>query len=142
MKKILLLLLLVSNTVIGQECNPFFDIPSYELSKNKSAAIGYVSCFHARGVVAEVGYKNAFVGALTMGENHNQDTYVFFQFEDQFKNISVYGGPIYRINNNPSLLICRAGFDIRLYKRMWGTFSVIQVNPRFQYAHFGLKLVL
>lgn len=142
MKKLLLLLLLISNTVISQECNPLFNIPSYELSKNKSAAIGYVACFHAMGVVGEVGYKNIFVGILAMGENHDQDSYTFLQYEYQLKNISFYGGPAYRLNNKPSLLIGRVGTDIRLYKRVWATFSAIQVNTELNYAHFGLKLVL
>ena len=108
MKKLLLLLLLISNTVTSQECIPFFEIPSYELSKNKSAAIGYVACFHARGVVGEVGYKNVFIGILAMGENHNQDSYTFLQYEYPLKNISFYGGPAYRLNNRPSLLVVRS----------------------------------
>lgn len=142
MKKILLLLLLISNTVTGQKCIPFFEVPSYELSKNKSAAIGYVACFHARGVVSEVGYKNVFVGILAMGENHNQDSYTFFQYEYPLKNISFYGGPAYRLNNRPSLLIGRIGTDIKLYKRVRGTLSILQVSNTLNYVHFGLKLVL
>lgn len=142
MKKFLLFLLVLSNTVTSQECDPFFEVPSYELSKNKSAAIGYVACFHARGVVGEVGYKNVFIGILAMGENHDQDSYTFLQYEHQMKNVSFYGGPVYRLNNKPSLLIGRVGTDIRLYKRVWGTLSIIQVSNTLNYAHFGLKLVL
>ena len=142
MKRIIVLFLFLTSSLKAQECSPFYKIPSYELSNNKSSAIGYVACFHAMGVVGEVGYKNIFVGILAMGENHDQDSYIFLQYEHQLKNISFYGGPAYRLNNKPSLLIGRVGTDIRLYKRIWATFSVIQVNTELNYVHFGLKLVL
>ena len=142
MKKILILFLILSFNINAQECAPFSIPPSYELSKNKSAAIGYVACLHATGIVAEVGYKNTFLGVLVMDNNHQNDTYSFLQYEYQKKDISFYGGPAYRINNNPSLLIGRLGTDIRLYKRMWSTFSILQINPQLNYFHTGLKIIL
>jgi len=142
MKKLLVLFLFLSLFAKSQECSPFPTIPSYELSKNKSASIGYVACFHATGIVAEVGYKNTFVGVLVMGNNHQNDAYSFLQYEYQLKDMSFYGGPAYRLNNNPSLLSGRVGTDIKLYKRVWGTVSILQINPVLNYLHIGLKLVL
>jgi len=141
-KKLLVLFLILGSSLKAQECSPFFDIPSYELSNNKSAAIGYVACVHARGVVAEVGYDNVFVGILAMGQGHHGAAYTFLQYEYRIKNVSFYGGPAYRLNHNPSLLIGRVGTDIKIYKRVWGTLSVLQVNTELNYIHFGFKLVL
>jgi len=141
-RKLLIILTLLSISLKGQECLPFHSIPSYELSPSKSAAIGYVACLHARGVVAEVGYKNTFIGILAMGENHDNDTYTFAQYEYQLKNSSFYMGPVYRLNNNPSLLFGRIGTDIKLYKRVWVTMSILQVNPTLNYFHIGTKLIL
>jgi len=142
MKNLIWIFLLLSFNLKAQECSPFYKIPSYELSPNKSASIGYVACIHARGVVAEVGYKNIFIGILAMGENHQSDTYTFLQYEYQLKKISFYIGPAYRLNNSSTLLVGRTGIDIKLYKRIWITASILQVNPKLNYLHSGLKLVL
>jgi len=142
MKKIIWIFLLLIPNLKAQECSPFYKVPSYELSSNKSAAIGYVACLHARGIVAEVGYNNIFVGLLAMGENHNSDTYTFLQYEYYLKNIRFYGGPSYRVNNNPNILIGRIGSDLRIYKRTWGTISILQINPQLNYLHVGFKLIL
>ncbi len=125
MRKIIWILLLLSFNLKSQECSPFYKIPSYELSPNKSAAIGYVACLHARGIVAEVGYSNIYIGLLAMGENHNSDTYTFLQYDYPLKNLRFYEGPAYRI-----------------YKRILGTASILQINPQLNYLHTGFKLIL
>tara|TARA_B110000285_G_scaffold101546_1_gene115560 strand:+ start:1217 stop:1645 length:429 start_codon:yes stop_codon:yes gene_type:complete len=142
MKNLIWIILFLGVNLQAQECTPFRKIPNYELSSNKSASIGYVACLHARGVVAEVGYKNIFIGFLAMGENHQSDAYTFLQYEYRLKGISFYGGPAYRVNNSPKLLIGRIGIDIKLYKRIWGTASILQLNPQLNYLHSGLKIVL
>lgn len=142
MKIIKWILLLSTITLKAQECSPYHSIPKYELSDNKSAAIGYVSCFHARGVVAEAGYKNLFLGVLTMGKRHHGAAYSFLQYEFAIRELRIYGGPAYRLNNNPTLLIGRAGADYPIYEYLYGTFSILQVNPNLNYVHVGLKLVI
>jgi hypothetical protein len=142
MKNLIWIILFLGVNLQAQECTPFKKIPNYELSPNKSAAIGYVACLHARGIVAEVGYNNIFIGLLAMGENHNSDTYTFLQYEYPLKNIRFYGGPAYRINNNPNILTGRIGFDVRIYKRIWSTVSILQINPQLNYLHVGFKLIL
>lgn len=143
MKKFLSIVLLTLSTVVtGQDCSPFRKVPSYELSKNKSAALGYVACIHATGILAEVGYSKVFGGVLVMGVNHNNSAYTFLQYEERFKRFTLYGGPAYRLNNESSILIGRIGTDIRLYKRIWFTGSLLQINRRLNYSHFGLKVVI
>lgn len=142
MKIIKWILLLSALTLKAQECSPYHSIPKYELSDKKSAAIGYVSCFHARGVVAEAGYNNIFLGILSMGEGHHGAAYSFLQYEFSIRKSRIYGGPVYKLNNNPALLIGRAGIDYPIYKYLYGTFSILQVNPNLNYVHVGLKLVI
>lgn len=142
MRNLIWLIVLMVNNLVAQECLPYHKIPKYSLSNNKSAAIGYVACLHARGVVAEVGYDKIFVGLLAMGEGHNGSTYTFLQYEYAIRKLRIYGGPAYRINNNPSLLVGRVGLDINLYDRLWLTTSILQVNPDLNYLHTGLKLIL
>ena len=67
--KIILMLMLIAFTSKAQECNPYHLIPKYQYSDKKSFGLGYVSCLHARGVVAEVGYDKMFLGVLAMGED-------------------------------------------------------------------------
>ena len=142
MFRALLFFFLLSISLSAQECSPYFDIPTYELSSKKSASIGYVACLHAGGVVAEVGYDNVFVGVLAMGGGHNNETYSFIQYDFVYPNVRFYGGPVYRIVQNPSLLIGRFGTDFKLYSRLWGTASILQVNTNLNYFHFGVKLVI
>ena len=139
--RILIFLMLITLTSKGQECNPYHIIPKYELQSKKSAGLGYVSCFHAQGVVAEVGYDNVFVGILAMGEGHHGATYSFVQYDVQFDRWRVYGGPAYRLNNDPALLIGRAGVDFRIYEYIYGSASVLQVRQNLNYLHIGLKLI-
>lgn len=135
------MLILATTLTKGQECSPYHKIPYIKHTSTKSAGLGYVSCFHARGVVAEVGYDNVFVGVLAMGQGHHGATYGFVQYDVQLGRWRVYGGPAYRLNHDPSLIIGRAGGDYRIYKYVYGSASVLQVNPNLNYLHIGLKLI-
>lgn len=138
--RILIFLMLITLTSKGQECNPYHTIPKYELQSKKSAGLGYVSCFHARGVVAEVGYDNVFVGILAMGEGHHGATYSFVQYDVQFGRARIYGGPVYRLNNQPALCIGRVGVDFQLYRWVYASLSLLQPNKDVNYLHVGLKI--
>lgn len=138
----LLALILFPIVMWSQECSPYHTIPSYKLSDNKSAAIGYVSCIHARGVIAEVGYNNIFTGILAMGQGHHGATYTFLQYEFAIRESRIYLGPAYRLNHNPALLIGRAGIDYKLYNRFYATAALLQVNRNLNYLHVGIKLVI
>ena len=135
------MLVLATTLTKGQECSPYHRIPHYKQPNTKSAGLGYVSCFHARGVVAEVGYDNMFVGLLAMGEGHHGAAYGFVQYDVQFDRWRVYGGPAYRLNHDPALLIGRAGVDFRIYEYIYGSASVLQVRQNLNYLHIGLKLI-
>jgi hypothetical protein len=126
----------------SQECSPYHNIPTYKLSNNKSGGIGYVACLHAKGVVAEVGYDKLFVGVLAMGQGHHGATYSFLQYEFAIRELRIYGGPAYRLNHNPSLIIGRVGIDVPIYKRLYTTASILQINKNLNYLHVGLKLVI
>lgn len=138
----LIICMLLSSIVYGQDCNPFYKPKHYTLDKNKSAAIGYVACMHARGVVAEVGYDKMFLGILAMGKGHHGATYTFLQYEVPFGRSRVYAGPAYRLNHDPTLIMGRAGTDIRIYKRLWLTAGVLQINRNLNYLHVGFKIGL
>ena len=138
----LILHIAIHNISFGQECSPYKTPKHWELSEAKSGAIGYVACLHARGVVAEVGYDKVFVGILAMGQGHHGATYSFVQYEFAIRELRIYGGPAYRLNNNPSLITGRIGADLKIYKRIWTTASILQINRNLNYLHVGLKLVI
>ncbi len=136
-------LILMLSFLIGksQQCNPYHQIHNYEFDKIKSAAIGYVSCIHAMGVVGEVGYDKMFAGVLAMGKGHKGATYGYLQYEYYNKRYRVYGGPAYRLNNNPTMMIGRIGIDYELYKNIYGSISLLQVSRNLNYFHYGVKLI-
>ena len=138
--KILLTLMLIAFTSNSQECNPYHIIPNYEYSDKKSFGLGYVACLHAMGVVAEVGYDKMFLGVLAMGEGHNGSTYSFLQYDYSVDRIRLYGGPAYRLNNNPGLIIGRFGIDYMIYKNFYGTLSILVIDKNLNYLHYGIKI--
>lgn len=141
-KIIIILYILLCNVTYGQECSPFYKPKSYTLDKNKSAAIGYVACLHARGVVAEVGYDKLFLGILAMGQRHHGATYTFLQYEVPFDRFRVYIGPAYKLNHDPRLIIGRVGLDLKLYKKFYATGSILQINQNLNYLHVGFKVLI
>lgn len=138
----LVLSILITSITFGQDCSPFSKPHHYELDKNKSASIGYVACLHARGVIAEVGYDKMFLGILAMGKGHHGATYTFLQYEVPFGRSRIYGGPAYRLNHNPTLIMGRVGADLKIYKRLWATAGVLQINRNLNYLHVGFKIQL
>lgn len=126
----------------AQECSPYHPVKNFSLSDKKSGAIGYVACLHARGVVAEVGYDNIFGGILAMGKGHHGSTYTYLQYEFAIRELRIYAGPAYKLNNNPGLIIGRFGADLQLYKPLYATASILQVHKELNYFHFGFKLVI
>lgn len=135
-----ILLMLIAWASSAQECNPYHLIPRYEYSDNKSFGLGYVACLHARGVVAEVGYDKVFLGVLAMGEGHKGATYSFLQYDYSVDRLRLYGGPAYRLNNNPSLIIGRFGIDYMIYKNVYGTLSILVIDKDLNYLHYGIKI--
>ena len=138
--KIILILILAALTSKAQECNPYHLIPKYQYSDKKSFGLGYVACLHARGVVAEVGYDKMFLGVLAMGEGHMGATYSFLQYDYSADRLRLYGGPAYRLNNNPTLIIGRFGIDYMIYKHIYGTLSILVINKDLNYLHYGVKI--
>ena len=141
-KIVIILYTLLCSVAYGQECSPFYKPKSYTLDKNKSAAIGYVACLHARGVVAEVGYDKLFLGILAMGQGHYGATYTFLQYEVSFDKFRVYIGPAYKLNHDPGLIIGRVGIDLKLYKKLYATGSILQINQNLNYLHVGFKTLI
>ena len=135
-----ILLMLIAWASSAQECNPYHLIPRYEYSDNKSFGLGYVACLHARGVVAEVGYDKVFLGVLAMGEGHKGATYSFLQYDYSVDRLRLYGGPAYRLNNNPSLIIGRFGIDYMIYNNLYGTLSILVIDKDLNYLHYGVKI--
>jgi len=90
--------------------------------------------------VAEVGYDKMFVGVLAMGKGHYGATYSFLQYEYKVNKLRIYGGPAYRLNHNPSLIIGRFGVDIKISKIFYVTGSILQVNSNLNYFHAGIKV--
>lgn len=136
-----MILILTTTLIKAQECSPYHRILDYKLPSAKSAGIGYLACLHARGVVAEVGYDNVFIGILAMGKGHHGSTYTFLQYEFAIRELRIYGGPAYKLNNDPGLILGRVGADLRLYKGVYGSASILQINRNLNYLHVGLKLI-
>ena len=76
-----------------------------------------------------------------MGKRHHNDVYSYLQYEFAIRESRIYIGPAYRLNNNPSLLIGRMGIDYQIYKPLYTTLSLLQINNKLNYVHIGLKLV-
>ena len=135
-----MLISIISFYANSQECNPIHRIPKYELSSEKTLGVGYVSCFHAKALITEVGYKNFFGGFVIVGKGHHSNAYMFLSYEIEYERLLLYAGPALRINNDPSILIGRFGIDYRLIKSIYATGSVIQVSRNLNYAYIGVKI--
>jgi hypothetical protein len=139
--KILLILILLTTLGKGQECSPYHKIKHIKHNAPKSVGLGYVACLHATGVVAELGYDNMFIGVLAMGQGHHGATYSFLQYEYVIHQLIIYGGPAYKLNLDPGLIIGRVGADLRLYKRLYASASILQINRELNYLHVGFKIM-
>jgi len=141
--KILALLLLLSFSVQGQECSPYHKPTSYTLDSDIVYALGYARCIHAGAVIAQVGYKNYMIGTQLVDKGHHNSAYTFLEYNYPITDyLRIYAGPLYRINNTPSLCVGRFGVDLNLYRGFGVTGSIIQINSNLNYAYLGLKLYL
>lgn len=125
-----------------QNCSPYHTIPKYELSESKLISVGYVSCFHEQGILIEVGHEPISIGTLLMGKHHDNSAYTYLQYEHQINKAILFIGPAYRINNEPTLLIGRIGFDYIIITHLSITLSILQINPQLNYTFFGAKISL
>ena len=86
-------------------------------------------------------YNNISGGVHLMGEGHNNATYTFLSYQYQpIKRIKLSAGPLYRLNNNSGLMLAQFGGDVKLYKSIWITSRVLQINRSLNYLNVGIKL--
>lgn len=138
----LLFAMILPFLTFGQiDCSPFHPVKNYEVNKDVIYSIAYVSCWHARGIMVEMGTDNFQMGTIAMGKRHNNSTYIYFVATQRYRNLRLYAGPLYRINNDPTLGIGRCGVDVGVYKNLFGTLSVSQISTSLNYANFGVKLI-
>ena len=123
-------------------CSPYHKINRYDVNQDVIFGIGYVSCLHAGALVLEAGTEIVQVGTVIMGKGHHNTAYGFIAVAGSYKKIRGYAGPLYRINNDPALLIGRCGIDIQVYKKLYGSISINQVNLNLNYLLVGLKLIM
>lgn len=140
MRYIIFLLLLTFTTKGQSNCSPYSEPSNYLVNKDVEYSISYVSCIHTQGIMTEVGTKNNKLGNLITGEGHHSDVYMFGSHYINFKNINVSAGLLFRVNNNPSICIGKFGTDYKLYKNIYSTLNLFQVNEDLSYMYFGIKV--
>jgi len=139
---VLLAFILPISLLAQIECSPYFPVTNYEVSTDVLYSIAYISCWHARGITAEVGTRSIQLGSTIMGKRHENSAYIFTQYSKDFDLFRVYGGCIYRVNNDPALGIARVGIDAKLYESLYFTLSLSQLSRTLSYSNFGLKLIM
>lgn len=139
--KISIVLFTLSLFSYGQECSIYKNTDSWKISKDVLFNISYVSCFHAEGVVTSFEYSDIETGFHIMDKGHHNASYFFsgYNFVSKEK-LKLNAGILYRMNNQPSLMLCHWGGNIRLYKSFWFTARVLQVNKNVSYLNVGLKV--
>lgn len=143
MRKILLILLLLPLLSTSQECSPYHTVNNWEVNDDVDFTVSWVSCFHASGMVFSMDYNYISTGVHIMGEGHNNATYTFISYQYQpSKRVKLHGGPLYRLNNDSGLMLAQYGGDVKLYKSVWLTSRVLQINADLNYLNVGVKLLL
>jgi|TARA_R110000744_G_scaffold378068_1_gene493767 hypothetical protein len=139
----ILLALLFSISVYGQECSPYHPVNNWEANDDVDFTVSWVSCFHAAGLAFSMDYNNISGGVHIMGEGHDNSAYTFLSYQyEPIKNIKVSAGPLYRLNNEGGLMIGQFGADIKLYRSIWLTSRILQINRNLNYLNVGVKIVL
>lgn len=139
----ILLALLFSINMYGQECSPYHPVNNWETNDDVDFTVSWVSCFHAAGLVFSMDYNNISGGVHIMGEGHNNAAYSFLSYQYQpIKNIKLSAGPLYRLNNDSGLMVAQYGGDIKLYKSIWLTSRILQIRRDLNYLNVGVKIVL
>ena len=144
MKKLLLsILLLINISMFGQECSPYHPVQHWEANDDVDFTVSLVSCFHAAGLAFSMDYNNISGGVHIMGAGHDNSAYTFLSYQYQpIKKIKLFAGPLYRLNNNSSLMLAQYGGDIKIYKSIWFTSRILQINRNLNYLNVGIKAVL
>jgi hypothetical protein len=140
LKYIIFLLLLTFTSKAQSECSPYIKPEHYVVNRDIIYSISYVSCIHTQGIMTEVGTKNNRLGNLITGKGHHNDVYMFGSHYINFKNINLSAGLLFRVNNNPSICVGKIGTDYKLYKNIYSTLNLFQVNKDLSYMYFGLKI--
>lgn len=144
MKKLLLsILLLINISMFGQECSPYYPVQNWEANDDVDFTVSLVSCFHAAGLAFSMDYNNISGGVHIMGAGHDNSAYTFLSYQYQpIKKIKLFAGPLYRLNNDSSLMLAQYGGDIKLYKSIWLTSRILQININLNYLNVGIKAAL
>ena len=142
MKK-LLFLFLIPTMLFAQECSPYHKVTNWELNDDVEFTAAWLSCFHASGLAFSMDYNNISGGVHMMGEGHDNSAYAFLSYQYQpIKRIKLSAGPLYRLNNNSGLMLAQYGGDIKLYKSIWFTSRILQINRSLNYFNVGVKLAI
>tara|TARA_B110000459_G_scaffold84543_1_gene94780 strand:+ start:416 stop:844 length:429 start_codon:yes stop_codon:yes gene_type:complete len=142
MKK-LLFLFLIPTMLFAQECSPYHKVTNWELNDDVEFTAAWLSCFHASGLAFSMDYNNISGGVHMMGEGHDNSAYAFLSYQYQpIKRIKLSAGPLYRLNNNSGLMLAQYGGDIKLYKSIWITSRILQINRSLNYLNVGIKLAI
>lgn len=137
----ILIALLFSITMLGQECSPYHPVKNWEVNDDVDFTVSWVSCFHAAGLAFSMDYNNISGGVHIMGAGHNNSAYTFLSYQYQpIKRIKLSAGPLYRLNNDSSLMLAQYGADIKLYKSIWLTSRILQINRNLNYLNVGIKI--
>ena len=134
---------LFSTALLGQECSPYHKVKNWETNDNVEFTIAWASCFHASGLIFSTDWNNLSLGVQIMGEGHDNSAYTFLSYQYQpIKRIKLSAGPLYRLNNDRGLMLAQYGVDIQLYKFIWFTSKILQINANLSYLNVGIKLTL
>jgi len=125
----------------AQDCSPYYRINNWEANDDVEFTTAWVSCFHASGMAFSTDWNNMSLGVHLMGEGHKNAAYTFFSYQYQpIKRVKLFAGPLYRLNNDSRFLWGQFGGDIKLYKSIWLTSRILQINPNLNYLNVGLKI--
>ena len=140
MKK-LLFLFLIPTMLFAQECSPYHKVTNWELNDDVEFTAAWLSCFHASGLAFSMDYNNISGGVHIMGEGHDNAAYTFLSYQYQpIKRIKLSAGPLYRLNNDSGIMLAQYGADIKLYKYIWLTSRILQINRNLNYLNVGIKI--
>ena len=135
--------LLFSISVWAQDCSPYHKVTNWEANDDVEFTVAWVSCFHASGMAFSTDWNNMALGVHLMGEGHKNAAYTFFSYQYQpIKRVKLFAGPLYRINNDSGLMLAQYGGDIKLYKSIWVTSRILQINRNLNYLNVGVKLAI
>lgn len=133
--------LLFSISMWAQDCSPYHRVKNWEVNEDVKYTLSLVSCFHAYGISPTLDWNNYSVGFHIMGQGHDGAAYLFssyqYRVKDKFK---ISAGPLYRLNNESGFLLGQFGGDVKLYKSIWLTSRILQINPSLNYLNVGVKI--